>query len=132
MRIRVSIFATIILMSASTLASAQSLYRCTIQDGVYFEAGKFVRNSLVSSRVSNYNPIIVDTVSGVFRRGNLAPQRWIIAQRATSDAFFKATMHAAPGMANDRFTLKPQFTPITFVYYYEDSMVFTGTCEVVN
>lgn len=132
MRHRVTIHAVIILMSASTLASAQNLYRCTIQDGVYREAGKFVRNDLVLSEASNYSPIIVDTTSGVFRLGRLKPAQWIIVQRATPDTFFIATMHSTPGAANDRFTLLHQFAPIEFVYNFETSMVFTGTCEMLR
>ena len=132
MRIRVAIIAVIILMSASTLVSAQNLYRCTIQDGVYREAEKFVRNNLVLSKASNFSPIIVDTSSGVFRLGSLKPAQWLIVQRATPDAFFVATMHSTPGAANDRFTLLYQFAPIEFVYNYETSMVFTGTCEVLR
>ncbi len=132
MMLRMAMLAGAMLVATSGEASAQKIYRCLIEDGVYRDGGKFVRNDFMRSRAGNFSPIIVDTASGIMRLGNAKPAQWVIAQRATSGGFFIATMHAIPGAANDRFTLLHQLTPIEFVYYYETSMVFSGTCDVMG
>ncbi len=130
--LRMGMLASIILVAAVEQASAEKIYRCFIKDGVYRDRGSFVRNDFVKNMAANLSPIIVDTASGMMRRGNANPTQWVIIQRGSPDTFFVATMHATPGAANDRFTLLHQLTPIEFVYYSETTMVFSGSCEVIG
>jgi hypothetical protein len=118
----------------SLQASAEKIYRCTIQDGVQALDGKFIRGDLAKYSIALSNPIIVDTASGVMRDGKSPPRQWIIKQRATPEGFFIAIKYPEEsGLINIKFTLMHQSTPVTFIYEEnEGTILLTGTCDVIG
>lgn len=119
-------------LSGSTIAVSQELYRCEIADAFAIENGKFRKNAVSEFWRNAHNPIIVDTKSGVVRKGELTAQEWVILQRESGESDFVASMHTTTGRANDRFRLRIFEHPPQFIYELNGFVLFSGTCAILR
>jgi len=117
----------------------ETLFKCTIKDGVHVEHGTLARTVAARQWVKFLNPMIVDVSTGLIRTGQPEVRwKWRVVQK---------------GDARNDWMLKPDRDPFAEerekdddvirirdwangsprqIVYYRFGGLFSGTCEPVN
>jgi hypothetical protein len=86
-----SVLCGLIALAANTSSHAAGIYRCDVLDAMEPVGGKMVRNASTAETVKVFNPIIVDTATGLLRSGaDQTRWQWKVKQQGSSSNDFIA------------------------------------------
>jgi hypothetical protein len=111
---------------ATTSSHAAGLYRCEVLDAMEPEGGKMVRNASTAQTIKFYNPILVDTATGLLRFGaDQHEWQWKVKQKgSTANDFI-----GAHERGTDTITLRVWRKPVEMLITDDHLTVVVGICS---
>lgn len=121
-----SVLCGLIALLANTPSHAAGIYRCEVSDAMEPVGGKMVRNASTAQTIKFYNPIIVDTATGLLRFGADQSQwRWSVKQKGTGSRDFIG----AHEQGTDSITLRVWREPVEMLITDNHLTAVVGVCS---
>lgn len=113
----------------TTSSHAAELYRCEVTEAMEPVKGKLTSNASTDRTIKMYNPIIVDTATGVLRIGaDQYPWYWKVKQQGNASMDFIA----AHAQGTDSITLRVWEKPVQMIITDGHLTIVVGVCSVLK
>lgn len=122
----VAVICGLLALLANTYSHAAGIYRCEVLDAMEPEGGKMVRSASTPQTIKFYNPIIVDTATGLLRFGaDQSRWQWRVKQEGTASNDFIA----AHEWGTDAITLRVWRKPVQMLITDNHLTAVVGICS---